>query len=290
MPEEIVLKAGLLIKDVHSELIFREAYEYEGFRFFPLSLRIAIVEMSLLRSEAGLNCFIRSSAGLRLEAAEREEKERTATGTDPSIQSFVSPVECSLSGSSLKDARGVGSCPRSKAFARVGEPGGQSLAVGAVLRLCTIELVATIRMTRCDTSHSSKKETEWTGGRKFSYRNGSRGLAVLPTLERRAPTQLRQPREHLSLYFWNEIGTSDKINFDSHVAKKATSSSGSLCLSPASIFWACRDQGSNSLNLWRTQEAKCAHFSQIAFEIGAQQKGYKPERQMTSLPMKTHSL
>ena len=33
-------------------------------------------EMSLLRSEAGLNCFIRSSAGLRLEAAEREEKER----------------------------------------------------------------------------------------------------------------------------------------------------------------------------------------------------------------------
>ncbi|KAH0988289.1 hypothetical protein GBA52_015466 [Prunus armeniaca] len=32
--------------------------------------------MSLLRSEAGLNCFIRSSAGLRLEAAEREEKER----------------------------------------------------------------------------------------------------------------------------------------------------------------------------------------------------------------------
>lgn len=25
--EEIVLKAGLLIKDVHSELIFREAYE-----------------------------------------------------------------------------------------------------------------------------------------------------------------------------------------------------------------------------------------------------------------------
>ncbi|KAK8492032.1 hypothetical protein V6N13_034879 [Hibiscus sabdariffa] len=84
--------------------------------------------MSLLRSEAGLNCFIRSSAGLRLEAAEREEKER--------------------------DARGVGSCPRSKAFARVGEPGGQSLAVGAVLRLCTIELVATIRMTRCDTSHS----------------------------------------------------------------------------------------------------------------------------------------
>lgn len=46
----------------------------EGFRFVPLSLRIAIVEMSLLRSEAGLNCFIRSSAGLRLEAAEREEK------------------------------------------------------------------------------------------------------------------------------------------------------------------------------------------------------------------------
>ena len=42
----------------------------------PLSLRIAIVEMSLLRSEAGFNCFIRSSAGLRLEAAEREEKER----------------------------------------------------------------------------------------------------------------------------------------------------------------------------------------------------------------------
>ncbi|KAK8609847.1 hypothetical protein V6N13_093259 [Hibiscus sabdariffa] len=36
-----------------------------------------------------------------------------------------------------------------------------------------------------------------------------------------------------------------------------------------------------SLNLWRTQEAKCAHFSQIAFEIGAQQKGYKSERQMT---------
>ena len=36
----------------------------------------------------------------------------------------------------------------------------------------------------------------------------------------------------------------------------------------------------NSLNQWRTQEAKCAHFcftSQIAFEIGAQQKGYKPE-------------
>ncbi|KAK8576096.1 hypothetical protein V6N13_090575 [Hibiscus sabdariffa] len=128
----------------------------------------------------------------------------------------------------------------------------------------------------------SKKETEWTGSRKFSYRNGSRGLVVLPTLgtpssdpslwakivkERRASTQLRQPREHLSLYFWNEIGTSDKINFDSHVAKKATSSSGSLCLSPASIFWACQDKGSNSLNLWRTQEAKCAHFSQIAFEL-----------------------
>lgn len=51
--------------------------------------------------------------------------------------------------------------------------------------------------------------------------------------------------------------------------------------------------GSNSLNQWRTQEAKCAHFcftSKIAFEIGAQQKGYKPERQMTSLPIQTHSL
>lgn len=59
-----------------------------------------------------------------------------------------------LSITPIRDARGVGLCPRSKAFARVGEPGGQSLAVGAVLRLCTIELVATIRMTRCDTSHS----------------------------------------------------------------------------------------------------------------------------------------
>ncbi|KAK8496712.1 hypothetical protein V6N11_029314 [Hibiscus sabdariffa] len=52
------------------------------------------------------------------------------------------------------DTRGVGSCPRSKAFAYVGEPNGQSLDVGVVLCLCTIELVATIRMTRCATSHS----------------------------------------------------------------------------------------------------------------------------------------